>query len=329
MNIHQNKVRALGLCSGGLDSILAAILLQKQGIDVEWITFVTPFFSSDKAEAASKMVQIPLTILNITVPYLTMLKNPPCGYGQNMNPCMDCHSMMFRMAGDVMKERGMQFLFSGEVLGQRPMSQTRSSLKYVEKHSGCKDYIVRPLSARLLDETIVEAEGLVQRERLLGLSGRSRKPQMALAKEWGITRYPTPAGGCLLTDAGYSRRLKDLFDHQDTCTENELYLLKYGRHIRLNDRVKIIVGRTHQDNANILNHYDATRDILLKTRHIPGPVVLVSGWPDTALICRAAEIAAGYSKALPDTKVEIAVATPEAAEMLQVTGKRPDTSDML
>ncbi len=329
MNIHQNKVRALGLCSGGLDSILAALLLKQQGIDVAWITFETPFFSSNKAVSASEMVHIPLTILDITEPYLKMLKNPPCGYGQNMNPCMDCHAMMFRMAGDVMKERGMQFLFSGEVLGQRPMSQTRSSLKYVEKHSGYKGYIVRPLSARLLDETIAEAEGLICRERMMGLSGRSRKPQMELARDWGVTRYPAPGGGCLLTDPGYSRRLKDLFDHQSVYTGNELYLLKYGRHIRLSDEVKIIVGRTRQDNDNILKHYDATRDILLKARLIPGPVALVSDRPNPALIRRAAEIVAGYSKAAADTWVDIEVVASECTSVLRVMGKRPEAADMI
>jgi tRNA U34 2-thiouridine synthase MnmA/TrmU len=185
MNNHENKVRALGLCSGGLDSILSAIVLKNQGIAVEWISFETPFFSSEKARLAASRLQIPLMVRNITRPYLAMLRDPPCGYGQHMNPCMDCHALMFHMAGEVMNDRKMDFLFSGEVLGQRPMSQTRSSLRYVEKHSGCREVIVRPLSAKLLEETLPEKKRLVDRSLLLGLSGRSRKPQIQLARAWG------------------------------------------------------------------------------------------------------------------------------------------------
>ena len=155
---YQKKVRALGLCSGGLDSILSALVLHRHNVEVEWITFETPFFSSEKAVKASKKTGIPLTVKKITEEYLTMLKNPHCGYGRNMNPCMDCHSLMFRIAGGIMKEREFDFLFSGEVLGQRPMSQTLSSLRYVEKHSGYEGYIVRPLSAKKLPVTIPEKE---------------------------------------------------------------------------------------------------------------------------------------------------------------------------
>ena len=286
MNNHENKVRALGLCSGGLDSILSAIVLKNQGIAVEWISFETPFFSSEKARRAAARFQIPLIVRNITRPYLEMLRDPPCGYGQHMNPCMDCHALMFRLAGEVMKDRQMDFLFSGEVLGQRPMSQTRSSLRYVEKHSGCREMIVRPLSAKLLEETLPEKKGLVDRRLLLGLSGRSRKPQIQLAREWGIADYPAPGGGCLLTETVYSNRLKDLFDHRADCTENALHLLKYGRHIRLNAQMKIIVGRTLQDNTAILSHHDPSRDMVLKTRQIPGPVVLIPLGAETTISSR-------------------------------------------
>ena len=325
----QNKARALGLCSGGLDSILAAVILKNQGVSVEWITFETPFFSSEKARNASAQLNIPLTVLNITHSYLSMLKNPRCGYGQNMNPCMDCHALMFRIAGNEMKEKKMDFLFSGEVLGQRPMSQTRSSLKYVEKHSGFKGYIVRPLSARLLDETDAEKNGLIRRDFLLGLSGRSRKPQIDLARQWGISGYPAPAGGCLLTDRGFSRRLKDLFDHQSEYTEDELHLLRYGRHLRMNEQIKIIVGRTQQDNAFILSHWNPLRDTLLKTVHIPGPIALVPHGSTHDNIRQAAIICAGYSKADEYTPVRIQVISPSGSETLQVAGKRPDGEHMI
>ncbi len=159
----QNKVRALGLCSGGLDSRLAAMVLRRQGIAVEWVNFETPFFSSAKARQAARLLKVPLTVKKITRTYLEMLKNPPCGYGQHMNPCLDCHALMFRLAGKIMKEKQFDFLFSGEVLGQRPMSQTKPSLRYVEKNSGFEGYILRPLSAKKLPITIPEKEGKVNR----------------------------------------------------------------------------------------------------------------------------------------------------------------------
>jgi hypothetical protein len=209
-----------------------------------------------------------------------------------------------------MKSRRMDFLFSGEVLGQRPMSQTRSSLRYVEKQSGYRQVIIRPLSAKLLEETLPEKQGLVNRELLLGLSGRSRKPQIQLARQWGVSNYPAPAGGCLLTEAVYSRRLKDLFDHQADCTENALHLLKYGRHVRLNAQVKIIVGRTLQDNIAIVGHHDPLRDMIMKTKQIPGPVVLIPMTAANDDIQFAASICAGYSKAPDNSPVAVDVTTP-------------------
>jgi tRNA-uridine 2-sulfurtransferase len=219
------KVRALGLCSGGLDSMLSALVLQRQGIHVEWITFETPFFSSEKARQAAVQTGIALHVEDITNEYLEMLKQPPAGYGKNMNPCMDCHALMFRKAGQLMQVKGFDFLFSGEVVGQRPMSQTASSLRYVEKHSGHDGKILRPLSAMRLPETSMELEGMVDRSRLLDLFGRARKPQMELAIQFGLTSYPSPAGGCLLTDPGYSRRLKDLMTHSSELSKNALLLL--------------------------------------------------------------------------------------------------------
>ena len=183
MNSNRKKTKGLGLCSGGLDSILAGVVLREQGIHVEWITFETPFFSADKAIKASGMTGIRLRVERITQPYLKMLRNPPCGYGKHMNPCLDCHALMFRLAGQVMEQEGFDFLFSGEVLGQRPMSQTRPSLRYVEKHSGYDGYLIRPLSALRLDESIPEKEGLVDRDKLLGITGRGGKDQMRLANQ--------------------------------------------------------------------------------------------------------------------------------------------------
>jgi len=318
MNRPQKKVRALGLCSGGLDSRLAALFLRKQGIDVEWITFETPFFSSEKARQASRLLGIPLTVKNITQTYLKMLINPPCGYGKQMNPCLDCHALMFKLAGNMIKTRNFDFLFSGEVLGQRPMSQTKPSLRYVEKRSGFEGYILRPLSAQKLPETIPEQQGMVNRDRLLDISGRSRKRQIQLATELGLTEYPAPAGGCLLTDKGFSKRLKDLFEHQDTYSEEDLQLLKYGRHFRVDRTAKIIVGRTQKDNENILRYANPKADTVIQLTDHPGPVVLVSHHGRKDIINLAGSICAGYSKITGNIPVAVEVKTPQHKEIIKV-----------
>jgi tRNA U34 2-thiouridine synthase MnmA/TrmU len=303
--------------------MLSGLLLRKQGIGVQWITFETPFFSSDKAKQASETTGIPLMVKNITPVYLKMLTNPHCGYGKHMNPCMDCHALMFNIAGGIMKEKGFDFLFSGEVVGQRPMSQNMNSLRYVEKQSGFEGHILRPLSAKKLPETIPEQQGMVNRDLLSDISGRSRKPQMKLAKTFGIKDYPSPAGGCLLTDKGFSSRLKDLFDHQDTYAERELHLLKHGRHLRLNRFAKIIVGRTQKDNENIKKYYDPNLDTIIKVKKIPGPTVLMpnDGPKDVRML--AASICVGYSKAPEITPVEVSVTSPQGRETVRVIGVPP------
>lgn len=323
MNLSSKKVKALGLCSGGLDSLLSALLLRKQGVDVQWVTFETPFFSSAKAKEASKITRIPLMVEKITSAYIEMLKNPRCGYGKNMNPCLDCHALMFNLAGGIMKEKGFDFLFSGEVLGQRPMSQTMNSLRYVEKQSGFDGYILRPLSAKRLPVTIPEQEGWVNRELLLDITGRSRKPQLKLAKEFGISKFPAPAGGCLLTDKGFASRLKDLFDHQDAYPERALNLLRHGRHLRLNPATKIVVGRTQKDNENIKKLYDPDLDTLIKTKEIPGPLVLIPNGSGNESKMLAASICVGYSKAPELTPVDVSVTTPKGHETVSVIGVPP------
>ncbi|UCD31841.1 MAG: tRNA 4-thiouridine(8) synthase ThiI [Desulfobacterales bacterium] len=323
MKTSKKKARALGLCSGGLDSILSALVLKAQGVNVMWVSFETPFFSSTKARQASKNTGIPIVVQNITPDYLKMLKNPPCGYGKYMNPCMDCHALMFRLAGAIMKENNLDFLFSGEVLGQRPMSQNKQSLRYVEKQSGFDGYILRPLSAKKLPETIPESAGIVDRNRLLGISGRSRKPQIQLAKEFGIEDYPSPAGGCLLTDKSYAARLKDLFDHQDSYAESEYHLLKYGRHLRLDNKTKIIVGRTHKDNENIKRYYTPHEDTLIKVINIPGPTVLMPHGGSKEMTILSASICTGYSKAPDTVPVDVKIVTPHGHEVIKVVGIPP------
>lgn len=203
------------------------------------------------------------------------------------------------------------------------MSQTRPSLRYVEKHSGFDGYVLRPLSALRLAETIPEKEGLVDRSRLLDLAGRSRKPQIRLVKQFGISEYPTPAGGCLLTDAGFSARLKDLFARQPNYQEADLELLKFGRHLRLDADHKIVVGRTKSDNENICKHYRPATDILITTINIPGPVVLLPYGAPAEIVKQAASICIGYTKAAPDVEAEVLVKTPGSTETVNVIGIPP------
>jgi len=319
----KKKVRALGLCSGGLDSILSGQVLRQQGIEVEWVSFETPFFNAAKARKASEMTGIPLTVKPIYNVYIKMLKNPPVGYGKYMNPCMDCHTLMFKLAGEMMPEGNFDFLFSGEVLGQRPMSQNKQSLHYVAKHSGYKGYIVRPLSARNLPETIPEKEGLVDREQLLDIAGRGRKRQMELAKKFGITDYPAPAGGCLLTDKNYSIRLREIFEHQDTCSEEALHLLKYGRHFRLNPENKLIVGRTEKDNEQILKYHNPATDTVIDVKDYSSPIGLLPyGAPDNVVLL-AASICAGYSKAPKLSPVEVVIKAAQGQNVIQVIAIQP------
>ncbi len=319
------KCKALGLCSGGLDSILAALVLRKQGIDVTWISFETPFFSADKARTAAGYVDIPLIVEDISACYMDMLKNPPAGYGRNMNPCLDCHALMFKCAGERMLEGRFEFLFSGEVVGQRPMSQTKPSIRYVEKHSGFSGRILRPLSARLLPVSLPEQEGWVDRVQLLDISGRSRKRQIALAEEFGVSEYPNPAGGCLLTYAGFSNRLKDLFRYQDDYAINELHLLKYGRHFRLPEGFKIIVGRSQADNEHILEHQRPETDAVLFVKEYPGPVALVPGDLSRDAVLKAAALIVGYSRAPQNVEVTVEVNLPSGKECICVSGVSPSS----
>lgn len=323
MDRRSQPVRGLGLCSGGLDSILSALVLRDQGVDVEWISFETPFFAADKARAAAEQTGVPLRVRDITAVYLDMLRNPKRGFGRNMNPCLDCHTLMFQLAGEEMERSGFDFLFSGEVLGQRPMSQNRNSLRYVEKHSGHDGYVLRPLSALRLAPTVPETDGRVDRDRLLGITGRGRKDQIALAEKYGVADYPAPAGGCLLTDRNYSIRLRDLLEHDPDPVPSRLHLLRYGRHFRLDDRARVVVGRDKNDNAGIMGQYDRSVHIYLKTRNFPGPVAVIPDPADAGAVREAAAICAGYSRAAKEETAEVTVFAPDGRERIRVVPMPP------
>jgi len=295
-------VKAITLFSGGLDSMLAAKLVSRQNIDVVCLTFTTHFFGAQKARAAASHINLPLEIQDITAEHLKMLKSPRYGYGRNMNPCIDCHTLMLNIAGKKMEETGSDFLITGEVLGQRPMSQNKQSLYVVAKNSGYSDYILRPLSAGLLDPVKAERENLIDRTQLLSIEGRGRKHQMKLAEEFGIINYAPPAGGCLLTDPLFSKRLRDLFSRQEDRNIRDIELLKYGRHFRVSDNGKIIVGRNNADNE-ALKRLSTENDLILNIANYPGPLVLVPyGEADEQT---AASLCVRYSDAPDDREAEV------------------------
>ena len=297
-------MKALSLFSGGLDSILTVKLVEDQGIDVLGIFFETPFFSSQKAIQSARYIGLALKVVDITDRFLEILFNPRHGYGKGLNPCIDCHTLMLKIAGEMLKREGADFIISGEVLGQRPMSQNLRSLSIISRDSGFKDLILRPLSAKRLPETLPEKEGWVIRERLLGLSGRSRHPQMELAKKFGIKEYPTPAGGCLLTEEVFSRRLRDLISFNPRFSRQDIELLKWGRHFRISEKTKIVVGRNQKENE-MISSLRREGDTILTVESFPGPTVLAKGDLSSEETELAASITVSYSDAAVDQSVAV------------------------
>lgn len=296
------KVKALALLSGGLDSTLAAKLILNQGIDVIAVNFVSPFClckngESEAAEAA-KQLGVPLKVVNVGDEYLKMVRKPKHGYGRNMNPCIDCRIFIVKKAKKYAKEIGASFIFTGEVLDERPMSQHSRAMKIIEEESGLKGKILRPLSAKLLPETVIEKKGLVNREKLLDVRGRSRKPQIKLAEEFNIKDYPCPAGGCLLTYREYANKLRDLFKHKKRCSMADVSLLKVGRHFRFGEN-KIIVGRNEAENK-ILTAKKAPNDYYFEVPDIGSPIAILQGAKTKNAIRAAAALTAFYSDAKSD-----------------------------
>ena len=257
--------------------MLAVRVLQDQDIEMTGITFQTPFFGPESAQKAAKQLGVTLRVIDIGAVHLEMLKNPKYGYGSQMNPCIDCHALMLETAGGIMDAEGFDFLCTGEVLGQRPMSQRKDALRAVDKLSGYGGYILRPLSAKLLWETVPEELGKVDRQRLLDIHGRSRKVQMALAAHYyGIQEYPSPGGGCILTKAGFADRLRDLLTTQEEVGLHDVELLKCGsRHLRLPSGRRLLVGRIHADNLK-LQELAREEDLLLGVKGVPGPTGLIA-----------------------------------------------------
>ena len=304
-------MKAIALLSGGLDSTLAARLVLDQGIELEALNFMTVFCTCTNkgatclaSQKAVETLGIPLRVFNVSEEYLNVVRNPKHGYGSNMNPCIDCRIFMLKKAKVYMEESGGSFIITGEVLGQRPMSQRRDAMRLIEKEAGLEGLILRPLSAQFLPVTLPEREGWIDREKLLNIQGRSRKPQIKLAEQFNIRDYPCPAGGCLLTDPGFARRIRDLMEHQYDFSLNDVHLLKFGRHFRLSPIVKLVVGRNEEENQKI-ETFSQAGDVLLKTVRYPGPVSLLRGEAGETERERAASITARYSKAKGMEKVEV------------------------
>lgn len=292
--------KAIVLLSGGLDSILAARLMQEQGIEILCMNFYIDFAvcggrgAVGAAQRAAEALNVRLETVDITEEYLEVFKNPAHGYGANINPCIDCKIFMLKKAKERMKDAGASFLVTGEVLGERPMSQRKDALLLIEKRADVRGILLRPLSAKLLEPTLAEKEGMIDREKLLDIRGRSRKPQIALAEKFGIREYPQPAGGCLLTDPGFAARVKDLISH-DALTIENLKLLKAGRHFRLSGDTKLAIGRDSKDNEELMSLIGAD-DIVFKLKDRQGPVSILRGQYDNIVIEHAASIIAYHTK---------------------------------
>ena len=292
--------KAISLISGGLDSILATKLVIEEGLEVIGLTFKLPFLPSDNSLEITKEIckefKIKLRIIDFcnSKKYYNIIEKPKFGYGKNFNPCIDCHLFMLKIAKKVMQEEGADVIVTGDVLGERPMSQRKKILYIMDEKAHLSGRVLRPLSAKCLDETKAEKDGIINREHMLAIQGRSRKEQFRLANTYKIKHYPTPGGGCLLTESQFCKKVEDLIAHKQFDFYN-VKLLKAGRHFRLDKFTKLIVGRDKEDNE-LIEKLRSGASILLKTRDIPGPSAILNKEAAANLQNLAAGILAGYTK---------------------------------
>lgn len=306
--------KALALLSGGLDSLLSIIIMVRQGIEVIAIKFFTPFdvrtkedneFICELQENAEKF-GYRLLFAELKDKFIDMVKKPEHGYGKNMNPCIDCRILMLKESKIFMEGLKADFIITGEVLGQRPMSQRIETLYHIDKEAGLYGYVVRPLSAKLLKPTIPESNGTINRDELYDFSGRTRRPQLTLAQEFGLIKFPSPSGGCLLTDPVYAFRLKDLIKYKPDFSITDVELLRVGRHFRYSDSCKFIVGRDKEENR-IIDMLSSSEDYTLKIEHYGSPLTLVRGIIDEEALRTAGSVCARYSDAKKLQSVEVKI----------------------
>jgi tRNA U34 2-thiouridine synthase MnmA/TrmU len=332
--------KAVALISGGLDSMLAARLMLDQGIHVEGINFFTGFCVEGHTHAirnkdrnkvkrnnalwTAETLGIKLHIVDVIEEYKDIVINPKHGYGANLNPCLDCKGFMVKKAVEWMEAHGFDFIITGEVIGQRPKSQRKDTMPVIARESGANDRLLRPLCARLLPPTLPEREGWVDRDKLLDLSGRNRKPQMALAAQYGISDYAQPAGGCcFLTDENYSHKLSDLWQNrgEKRYELDDIMLLKVGRHLRPAPHYKLIIGRDDGENQ-FLSGYRKQFTNLHSVSH-KGPLVLIDGTPDAADLEFAARIAARFGQGRSADAVSMQVVAPDGSERALMVAPLP------
>jgi len=298
------KPKAIALYSGGLDSALAILVMMRHGVQVEAIRFSTPFIcniydsSSDDSDSylSAKQLSFPIKVHRLGKKFVEIVKHPRHGYGKNLNPCIDCRLLMLREAKDYMEMTGADFIITGEVLGQRPMSQMRNTINLIDKKCGLGGRLVRPLSGKLFEPTLPEKEGLIKRDWLLDINGRSRKRQMQLADEFGLKEYTNPAGGCYLTDSIYCKKLKDLMMHTKNFDFNDINLLTAGRQFRLSENCKLVVGRDEKENDNLVSLIKDD-DMIIEVLDVGSPIAALRGEVQVEDIELAAAIAARYSDA--------------------------------
>ena len=336
VSTEMKKTKALALLSGGLDSTLAVKLLLEQGIDVEAINFVSPFCLCGRggcgASGVADRFHVPLKIISVGEDYLRVVRRPKHGYGKNMNPCIDCRIFMLKKAKKYAGETRAAFIFTGEVLDERPMSQHFEALRMIEEEAGLKNRILRPLSAKLLPETSIEKRGLVDRHKLLDIQGRTRKKQIELAKAFSIADYPCPAGGCLLTYKEFADKVRDLFKYKKRVTLKDIALLKLGRHLRF-EKNKIIVGRNEPENKALLQ-MKSPSDYYFEVPNCGSPITILQGTKTKAAIKKAAALTAYYSdekssevlvrfgKDSLDKTMRVARPSKEEVEKLRITQKK-------
>lgn len=327
------KRKALALLSGGLDSTLAVKMMLDQGIEVEALNFTSPFCtctgknSGCKSEAVrvAQEFNIPIKVMHKGLDYLEIIRNPRHGHGKGLNPCVDCRIYLLRKAKEYMAESGADFVITGEVLGQRPMSQRRDTLRVIERESGLEGLLLRPLSARFFDPTIPEQEGWVDRDKLLAIKGRSRKDQMQLADDLDVKNYPCPAGGCLLTELSFVPKVRDMFDHADELNLRDCRLLKIGRHFRIGARTKVIIGRNEADN-NLLENARQPEEPAITWLDGNSPVGIVCGKQDAPLLELASRIMLRYTKAEPGAACRVKSRCNDAEEIITVTNDMNETA---
>ncbi|MBN2584780.1 MAG: hypothetical protein JXL80_17080 [Planctomycetes bacterium] len=302
--MERKDIRTIGLLSGGLDSALALTWMHRLGYDIVIYHFANGFHSAvapgegkPLALQTADRLGVPIKVIDNSRELLQVVMHPEHGYGAHVNPCIDCRILMFRMTRARMAEEGARFIFTGEVIGQRPMSQRRQIMDRIDRESGMEGLVVRPLCGGLMPATRAEQEGWIRREDLLDIQGRGRKRQIALAAELGIDRYETPAGGCLLTDEGFEIRLRDLFRFGEPSVA-EVQLLKIGRHFRLNERSKAILGRNAAD-CEAMGRMLGPDDLRIEARDMTGPVGAIRGEASPEAVRETAQLVLRYAKAAP------------------------------